>query len=253
MWGFAAAAIAAFVLATPAPVVVTPDTVDLGGAGELEFEQPDENDFHIAVPPGGDAVELVVRLWFNPAGKPLSCDIGLATPAAEARTACALLLESAQFHLSPEFSLRLRRGFVDVRFSFGYDASDQITTVHAAAIPGYRNVAIHYPVLEIPDTALFRHDMLRPGPFISPDDYPLAAMLDDADSQTEVLIGIASNGNVRTCVPYGQSDAIRTAWLDNLTCQLALRRLHYAIAPAFAQYQGLKYYRQSVRWLVPKD
>jgi hypothetical protein len=234
-----------------APITMTLDNVDLDGAGIFAFE-PDSSAFSVDPPAGGGGLSFTVRLWFDPAGKPLSCDVG-ASPLAEAtRTACAQLLQSATFRLLPGMAMPLRRGFVDVRFSFFKDppGSPPGRKMFALAEPGYRNVPIEYPADETPPAARLQQTDGSLTVPIQADDYPPIAMRYGLESASAVLVGIDRSGQLKSCRPVSANGA-RTAYLDNHTCALFLRRGRFEFSPGYPVYDGLRYLTRRMRWKLP--
>lgn len=243
-----------FVPATPAPVTITPDTVDLDNAGTFVWDF-DEDRYPVTLAEGTDQAGFGVRLWFDPAGKPLACDTGAAAMRDLAARACADLVQSASFRLAPGFALPFRKGFIDVAFAFYLDKSGK-PWVHGTAshAPGYVNTRIIYPEPAIaPERMLTKADG-------APDlrgiadlfDYPGMTIVYQANSLSRVLVGYDRGGRARECRPVTAAAAPNTASLDNLTCVLLAQRGRYVFAPDAPRYDGVKYTVQSVHWVVPQ-
>ncbi|WP_157218585.1 hypothetical protein [Flavisphingomonas formosensis] len=242
----------AFVPATPAPITITPDIVDLDGAGRFDFE-PDSRAFNVEPPAGGDGLSLTVRLWFDANGKPVSCDVGQSPLPDAAKTGCAQLMRSARFSLFPGMAMPLRRGFVDVEFSFfknppGAPAAKQM---YAFAYPGYVNTTIDYPPIETPVDQLLKKEDGSFNVSIGIDDYPAIAMRYHLESHSAALLGISRDGQVKTCRPVS-TKGLQTAFLDNQTCIYFLRRGHFDFSPGAPIYDGLRYLRKATFWVNPQ-
>jgi len=244
-----------FLPVSPAPITITPDNVDLDGAGSLEFN-PDPKAFHANPPPGGDGVTIAVRLWIDPSGQPVSCDVGQSSLPEVAKVGCSQLLKTAKFHLFSSFALPLRRGFVDVQFSFYKDPPNMPAgeIMFAHAYPGYINTEIRYPPNDTPaDRVLASTD----GSFTLPGgitnmDYPSIAIRYGMESRSSVLLGIDREGKVRSCRPVGTPSLANTAFLDNYTCQFLIKRGHFDFHPSAPNYDGLRYRVQALSWKMPQ-
>ncbi|MEG3151847.1 hypothetical protein U1769_18300 [Sphingomonas sp. ZT3P38] len=237
----------------PAPITITPDNVDLDGAGTFTFE-PDRRAFNVDPPVGGDGLSLTVRLWFNPAGEPVACDVGETPLVQAAQTGCGQLMESATFRTLPGMVTPLQRGFVDVEFSFfkGAPGGAANREMFVFAVPGYRNVPILYP----PDQAsaadqLHKADGIFSIP-VQADDYPSIAIRLGLESASAVQLGISRDGSVKSCRPISTS-GLRTAYLDNYSCMLFLRRGHFEFSSDAPSYEGLRYLNQTMHWRMPED
>ena len=201
-------------------------------------------------------LSLVVRLWFDAKGQPVSCDIGQSSLPQAAQTGCAQAMRSARFSLFPGMALPFRRGFVDVDFSFfkGVPHDYPGRQVYAMPIPGYANTTIAYPADEVP-----ADQFLKPadGAFraaVSFDSYPAIAARYGFESHSKVLLGISRDGGVQSCRPVtGSSLPNRTAYLDNYTCAIFVRRGHFEFLASAPAYAGLRYWRQEIRWMQMKD
>ena len=241
----------AFSPASPAPIVITQDNVDLDGAGRFDFE-PEPHAFNVDPPAGGDGLSFTVRLWFEATGKPVDCNIGQSLLPQAAQTGCSQLMNSARFEMSTGMVMPLRRGFVDVQFSFFRPDSAQGRIMYASAYPGYTNTVINYPADATPaDQYLGKMD----GNFtisILPDDYPTIAMRYDMESHSGVLLGISRDGQVRNCRPIS-APGLQTAYLDNYTCTVFIQRGHFEFASDAKVYKGIRYLRKSMSWQIPKD
>lgn len=242
----------AFAPATPAPIVITPDNVDLDGAGTFDFT-PDAKAFEVDPPAGGDGLSLVVRLWLDAMGRPVACDTGESPLPAAAQVGCAQLMRSARFHLVPGMALPLRRGFADVMFEFFKDVPSAPPGRHmfAFVVPGYTNTVVVYPPDETPADQLIHYSDGTLQGAVNPDDYPPRALRYGFESRSGVLLGISRDGRVQNCRPIIGSLPTRTAYLDNYTCELALKRWHFNFLPNAPAYDGLRYFRARVSWLMP--
>jgi hypothetical protein len=244
-----------FLPVSPAPIIITPDNVDLNGAGRFEFE-PDAAAFQANPPAGGDGVTVSVRLWLDPSGKPVSCDIGQSAIPKVAQTGCTQLLNSAKFHLFPGFALPMRRGFVDIQFSFFKDPPGGPVgeVMFANPYPGYINTEIRYPVNDTPaDQMLTSGDgafTLAGG--ITNMDYPSIAIRYGMESRSLTLLGIDRAGKVRSCRPAETPSPANTAFLDNYTCQVFLKRGRFQFHPTAPAFSGLRYRIQSLSWKMTK-
>lgn len=244
-----------FLPVSPAPIIITPDNVDLDGAGRFEFE-PNPKAFNANPPAGGDGIKIAVRLWFDPSGKPISCDIGQSDIPNVAQTGCAQLMNSAKFHLFPGFALPLRRGFVDVQFSFFKDPPNGPVgeVMFAKPYPGYINTEIRYPVIDTPaDHMLTSGD----GAFtvtggITNRDFPTIAIRYGMESRSVALLGIDREGKVRSCRPAELGSQANTAFLDNYTCQVFLKRGRFRFHPSAPNFSGLRYDIQVLSWKMPR-
>lgn len=244
-----------FLPVTPAPITITPENVDLDGAGRLEFK-PYPTAFHANPPIGGDGITIAVRLWVDPNGQPVSCDVGQSSMPEVAQTGCSQLLKTAKFHLISGFALPFRRGFVDVQFSFFKSQSNGRNgeVMYAFSQPGYINTEIHYPADDTPaDQVLADAD----GRFtfiggITDMDFPSIAIRYGMESRSLSLLGIDREGKVRSCRPVGTSSAANTAFLDNYTCQVLLKRGHFEFNPSALSYSGLHYRTQVLSWKMPQ-
>lgn len=229
-----------------APVVITPDNLELNGAGRFRFE-PDQTAFREKVPDDG----FVDRVWFDPSGRAVACDVVRTTSPEAARLGCVQLLRGARFERVAGYDMPFRRGFVDVRFSQGGKRQrTPDTPVVALPTPAYADVAITYPAAPVPDTAL-----LGPGDGqfmadVRPDDYPPAAMRAGLSARSTVLLGVEGDGTVKSCRPVG-SVARGAALLDNRTCVVMLRSARFAFANGAPRGADPYYYRMSMVWKLP--
>lgn len=237
--------------ADPVPITITPDNVELDGSGGFDFK-PDIGAFNVDPPAGGDGLSFTVRLWFDPTGKPIACDADQPSLPEAAQTGCAQLMRSATFRLWPGMVAPLRRGFVDVQFSFFKDPPGGPAGREMFAQPrlGYRNVPIAYPLDE-----MLAADRLHgtDGNFsisIGADDYPAIAMRYGLESVSAMQLGISRDGAVKNCRPI-DAVGLRTAFLDNYTCALFMRRGRFAFLPDAPKYDGLRYFNMKMRWKIP--
>mgnify|MGYP004519394975 CR=1 FL=1 len=242
---------AAALLPASAPVTITHDNIELNGAGEFRFK-PDARAFTVQVPPGRSSVAFVDRVWFDSAGRPVACDIG-ATPLADvAQAGCAQLMRFARFEMLAGMDIPYRRGFVDVEFRFfaASSRSGAVREIHALPQPGYGNIVVNYPAIEVPASAILDPADGSLAMAITPQDYPSVALRAGLESASEVLIGIDRRGAVRSCRPIGTS-VRRTSFLDNHTCGLMLRRARFQFSETSAQYEGLRYLSKKAFWTMP--
>jgi len=242
-----AAALLQAAAAPAASVTVTPDNVELLGAGTFTF-QADAAGF--TLDPGALAGNdfATARVSFDAAGKPVDCEERPSPQPLAARVACAQLMKSARFALYRGMTLPMRRGFVDVGFLFVSAESRVI----ASPVPAYRNVAITYPADATPAGAFLTG---RDGSFsiqIAADDYPAQALRNELESASVMLLGIDRAGVVQTCRPLTSGSGRGTALLDNHSCALFLRRGHFTFAPDAPTYQGLRYVRKTIGWKLPR-
>jgi hypothetical protein len=236
--------------ATLGPIIITPDNVELDGAGIFDFS-PDAGAFNVDPPAGGDGISFTVRLWFDATGKPVDCDVGQSRLKQAARTACEQLMDSARFRLVAGMDMPLRRGFLDVRFSFFKDplGGPMGRQMFANAYPGYTNITIIYP----PDETRAEQQIHQgDGKFVISifEDYPSIALRYRLESQSAVLLGISRDGTIKSCRPISAS-GLRTAFLDNYTCRILMRRGHFEFTSGAPTYEGLRYLTKSVRWKMP--
>lgn len=243
---------------TPAPadsaaITITPDNVELFGAGEFAFKF-DPDAFDVDPPPGGKELSLTVRLWFDASGeKAVACDVGWPSLRQATQTACAQLMASATFRRMPGMVAALGRGFVDVDFGFYRNPRDHTAKIKtwALARPGYANATILYPPDDIPDA-----DRLKPTDgqlkySFKSDDYPPVAIRYGTESHSNVQLGISRNGRVKTCRPITSSGR-GTAYIDNRTCALFLQRGRFEFAPGAPAYDGVRYFNKLIRWWLPE-
>ena len=230
---------------TPAPVTITTENVELNGAGTFAF-QPDMSALQVDLPADGAGVSFSARVWFDPTGQPIDCDPGTTTSVDAARSGCAQLMRFSRFKLRQGMDLPYRRGFVDVQFSF-YAGGEMFATPR----PAYKNVVITYP-LGPSNVAMLTPADGRLGIVVRPDDYPPIAMRYGLESSSLVLLGVDRSGSVKTCRPVGDSE-MRTAYLDNYTCGLMLKRGKFAFAEGAGVFEGTKYITRKLVWVMPRQ
>jgi len=228
-------------------IFVTPETVELEGAGKFEFV-PDPSAFNVNAPPGGEGLSLIVRLWFDPSGKPVACDVGQQLLPEAAQVGCTQLMKSATFRRLPGIVTPLQRGFVDVRFSFFNNPPEP--KLYAFPHPAYRNATIIYPPDTVPESDRLRAVDGKLIFSIMGDDYPPAAIRYGLESVTAVQLGISRDGTIKTCRPL-TSAGPATAYLDNNSCALFLRRGRYEFSADAPAYDGLRYVNRTLRWKMP--
>ncbi len=239
----------AFSPASPAPVTITPDNVDLFGEGQLDFT-PDRRAFAVAPPADDEKLSATVRLWLDATGKPVSCDIGRSPLPEAANAGCAQLLRSARLRLHPD-AAPFQRGFVDVGFIFQADASGPRVTIQL--YPGYANTQIVYPPDETP---VDQHLRDADGTFVArikASDYPDAALRYGLKSRSTVLLGIDRLGRVMSCRPLTNGSGPNSPFLDNYACRILPRRGSFEFAPGAPAYTGLRYLVNQVRWIPMPD
>ncbi len=239
----------AFSPASPAPITVTPENVDLFGEGQLAFS-PDRQAFAVDPPAEGEKLSATVRLWLDASGKPVSCDVGQAPLPQAANTGCAQLLRSARFRLHPDVA-PFHRGFVDVAFIFRGGASGLQLIVQEC--PGYANTDIVYPPDDIPTD---QHLHAADGTFVArmtSSDYPNLALRYDLKSLSTVLLGIDRLGRVLSCRPLSNGSGPNTAFLDNYSCRILPKRGEFEFAPSAPTYTGLRYLVKHIHWVVASD
>lgn len=234
-----------------AAINITPDNVELDGAGNLNFA-PDSKAFDIDPSTIGAGLSLKVRLWLDPKGKPSSCEIGSQALPKIAQAACAQLTKSATFQIFPGMALPLRKGFVDVQFSFYIDPQSGPSglKIFAFTNPAYNNGVINYPADETSPA-----DRLQPSAgnlaiSIQADDYPATALRYSLESTSAVLIGISRDGLIKSCRPVSSSGT-RTAFLDNYTCSLFIKRAKFSFIAEYPDYSDLRYLTKRMLWKLP--
>lgn len=239
--------------ANPAPVVITPDNVELDGAGQFDFS-PDPSLFHANPPAGQDGISTTVRLSFGTDGKPIGCETGQTMHMQLARTGCEQLMKSARFHLSQTFALQFRRGFVDVEFSFFKDpvAASPGEHMYALPMPAYANTSISYPTVDEYSGDLLTNEDGRLSVALQPEDYPAVALRYGFESRSSVLLGVSRDGKIQNCRPISAPSGPNTAFLDNYTCNLFARRGNFVFRPTAEPYDGLRYWKQSMVWKIPR-
>ena len=238
---------------SPVPITITPDNVDLDGAGTFAFE-PDPRVFHIDPPAGPDGLSFTDRLWFDVTGEPIACDVGQSPVAHVAQTGCAQLMRSATFRILPGMVAPFRRGFIDVRFSFFKEASSRAPgrKMYAFDEPGYRNVLLAYPPDQVPVADQLRQTDTNLTISIGPDAYPPVAMRYSLESTSAMQLGISRDGVIKSCRPISAS-GLRTAFLDNYSCRLFMKRGHIAFSSRVPVYDGLRYLNKTMRWKLPDE
>ena len=241
-----------FSTADAGPVTITQDNADLVGAGTFTFKaQPDG--FDVDPPADGNGLSLIVRLHVNADGSPISCDIGQAALPKAAKAGCAQLMKAARFQPFPGFALPFRQGFLDVEFSFFKDVQGgpKGRSMFAFEFPGYVNTKILYPDDNTPpDQVLSKADGSLVVP-VMPDDYPPIAIRYAMESRSTVRIGISRDGTPRTCRPITTPSDTGTAYLDNYTCHLVMRRGHFQFESTAPAYDGLRYVYRRMSWKMP--
>ena len=235
-----------------ASITITPDNVELYGAGSFQF-RPDGSAFEIDSSIGESGVSLSVLLWFDPLGHAVSCDTGSNLSSKLADAACAQLMRSATFQIFPGMSMPLHRGFINVEFSFYNQPKHGSSNISVYALPSsrYSNVLINYPPDEtkVPDRL-----SLEDGHFttaVQADDYPPDAIRNKLESLSVVRLGFDRSGHARSCRPVGDGGG-ETAFLDNYTCALFMKRAKFEFAPGYPQYEGLRYLTRRARWKIPQ-
>ncbi len=239
----------AFGPASPSPIVITQDNVDLSGAGTFSFK-PSPNAFTLD-PPSRSIVSLVVRLWLDANGRQISCETGKSPLRQAAQTGCAQLMHMAKFRMAPGMALPFRRGFVDVVFYFTKNLPKRPPGLYmgAMAVPGYANTAIIYPPDTTPPDRMLRKSDGALKVTVTADDYPPIANDYHLQSHSSVVLGISRDGKVQSCRPVTGPVPTRTAFLDNYTCTFLPKHAHFEFPRGAPAYAGLHYWRQSMRWV----
>ena len=234
------------------PIVITENNADLDGAGTFIF-RPELDGFAVDPPAGGNGLRIIVRLRVNSDGRPISCDIGQSDLPHVAQAGCAQLMTSASFHLYDGFALPFSHGIIDVEFSFFKDApgAPKGKSVFAFAVPGYVNTKIVYPEDNTPADQILSNASGSFAVPITSDDYPPIAVRYDIESLSSVLVGISRDGKPRTCRPITAPSEASTAYLDNYTCYLIMRRGHFEFQPTMPAYDGLRYVHRRMSWKMP--
>lgn len=161
-------------------------------------------------------------------------------------------MRSARFRLMPGMTRPLSRGFLNVHFDFFRDLPSKLGSrrILAHTQPGYANIMIAYPRDETP-----ADQRLKPtdGTFVIPieaADYPSIALRYGLESHSAALLGISRDGRVKSCRPInGRGPG--TAFLDNYSCMLFLRRGRFQFAPGAPSYRGLRYLTKGLGWSIP--
>ncbi len=114
----------------------------------------------------------------------------------------------------------------------------------------WRDVEIVYPAVPFDERPPIGTGNGMLGNTITAADYPRLALIEEIGGRVKVLMGFARDGSPESCRPVGSSG---TAYLDNVTCEVAMRRLRFAFSKRISDFSGLRYYVTDVRWLVPLD
>jgi len=234
-------------VARPA-ITVTGDTVELTGAGTLAFTA-DVTAYLLNPSALNGNAFATARLWLDAGGKPVDCQERASPQPTAAHIACEQLLKSARFTLYPGMAMPVRRGFVDVGLTF-MAAEHRIATLEK---PAYTNGTIAYPEDTSPVDARLAATDGRLSASVTVEDYPPLALRNGLESASVVLLGIDRTGQPQTCRPLNNGGAIATAYLDNYTCRLLLRRAHFTFTAGAGGYSGVRYVRQSLRWTLPRN
>lgn len=238
-------------IAPSGSVIITPENVEMDGAGTFEFE-PDQSAFAVHPPAGSKGLSLTVRLWFNAIGKPVSCEPKSSSLKIAASIGCVQLMASARFHLMPGMSMPLNRGFIDVVFHFFKDTSGRTSErkLFAQPQPAYTNILLYYPLDATPDDQKLNFLDGSLSIIITAEDYPAIAMRYGLESHSAALLGISRDGSVKSCRPVNGAGT-RTAFLDNYSCALFLRRGRFQFLPNAPNYEGQRYITKLLRWALP--
>lgn len=86
---------------------------------------------------------------------------------------------------------------------------------------------------------------LSPNAWVTPDDYPLDAMLMEERGRALFAVEVNPHGRVASCTIVQSSGFVR---LDELTCRLVTRRARFAPAMTADGEPTIGYYSQAVRW-----
>ncbi len=85
---------------------------------------------------------------------------------------------------------------------------------------------------------------------ISSTGYPRQALIEEIGGRVKVIVGFEREGSPLSCRPVQSSG---TAYLDNATCEIAMRRLRYEFSPEAPAFRGMRYTVADVRWVIPTD
>jgi hypothetical protein len=85
---------------------------------------------------------------------------------------------------------------------------------------------------------------------VSENDYPSLALREEIEGKVKILVGFRRDGEPASCRPIGSSG---TAYLDNMTCKVAMRRLHFAFSGRISDFSGLRYETKDFRWVIPEE
>jgi protein TonB len=139
-----------------------------------------------------------------------------------------------------------RGGLAQISVSLGKN-SWEIAVVER---PIWRNMDIVYPGLP---TSTLTPIMSFEGSVkssIDSLDYPRLALIEGLEGKVLALVGFGREGTPLSCRPLQSSG---TAFLDNATCEVIMRRLRYDFASEIPQFSGKRYYVANVRWVMPTD
>lgn len=114
----------------------------------------------------------------------------------------------------------------------------------------WRDVDIDYPPVPFDERPPIGTGNGTLGNTITSADYPRLALIEELEGRVKVLMGFARDGSPESCRPVGSSG---TAYLDNVTCDVAMRRLRFAFSNRISDFSGLRYYVADIRWIVPID
>jgi len=238
------------VVSMPVPravVTVTPDTVELTGAGALAFE-PDITAFTLEPSALNGTAFASARLWFDVTGKPSYCQERRSPQPQAAQIACAQMMKAAKFALYPGMTMPFRRGFVDIGLAY-VPGQNRLIVVDQGA---YANTTITYPDDQTPDShRLTSKEVSLASPPIASDDYPPVALRNGWESVSVMLLGIDRTGRVQTCRPLSNGGDVATAYLDNMSCRIMVRRASFTFAADAPAFSGVRYLRQRLRWGLP--
>lgn len=92
--------------------------------------------------------------------------------------------------------------------------------------------------------------MGSPGDWITDNDYPAAALREDAEGAVRFVLGIAADGSVTDCTVQQSSGDER---LDAATCALVRARAKFTPALDAKGRPTTGTYASSVRWQIPHD
>lgn len=133
------------------------------------------------------------------------------------------------------------------RFAVKLDANVQEIVTGQRLI--WRDTEMFYPAVPAEERLPMGSSMGTIDSRVTSDDYPSLALREEIGGVVRVLVGFRRDGEPRSCRPIESSG---TAYLDNVTCKVAMRRLRYVFREDAPDYSGLRYYEESFRWMIPR-